>query len=79
LRRLEAADSTTTPFDNPLPNPLNPEANGPLGKWLAQRLPLETGKGTITDELASVIGAWGSLKPDTRRAILAIVEAAQGR
>jgi hypothetical protein len=79
LRRLEAAASTTTPFDNPLPNPLNPEANGPLGKWLAQRLPLETGKETITAELASVIDAWYSLPPDTRTAILAIVTAAQGR
>jgi hypothetical protein len=30
-------------------------------------------------DLASVIDAWHSLPPDTRTAILAIVEAAQGR
>jgi hypothetical protein len=30
-------------------------------------------------ELADVIDAWHSLPPDTRTAILAIVEAAQGR
>jgi hypothetical protein len=33
----------------------------------------------IDPELASVIDAWDSLPPDTRMAILAIVEAAQGR
>ncbi len=64
---------------NPLPCPLNPEENGPLEKRLAQRLAPETGNGTITDELASVIDAWHTLPPDTRTAILAIVEAAQGR
>jgi hypothetical protein len=30
-------------------------------------------------ELAWVMSAWGGLSPDTRTAILAIVEAAQGR
>ena len=35
--------------------------------------------GPITPELAGVIDAWHSLPPDTRTAILAIVEAAQGR
>jgi len=33
----------------------------------------------IAPELAGVIDAWHSLPPDTRTAILAIVEAAQGR
>jgi len=33
----------------------------------------------ISPDLASVIDAWHSLPPDTRTAILAIVEAAQGR
>ena len=33
----------------------------------------------IDPELASVTDAWHSLPPDTRTAILAIVEAAQGR
>jgi hypothetical protein len=37
------------------------------------------GNGTITLEWASLIDAWHSLPPDTRTAILAIVEAAQGR
>ncbi len=60
---------------NPLPSFLNPEENAPQGKRLAS----ETGNGTITTELASVIDAWHSLPPDTRTAILAIVEAAQGR
>ena len=60
---------------NPLPCPLNPEENGTLGKWLAP----ETDNGTITNELASVIDAWHTLPPDTRTAILTIVEAAQGR
>ena len=60
---------------DPLPCPLNPEQNGPLGKRLAP----ETGNGTITEELAGVIDAWHTLPPDTRTAILAIVEAAQGR
>ena len=64
---------------NRLPCPLDPEENGPLEKRLAQRLPPETGNETITDELAGVIDAWHSLPPDTRTAILAIVEAAQGR
>ena len=64
---------------NPLPCPLNPEENGTLEKWLSQRLAPETGNGTITDELATVIDAWHTLPPDTRTAILAIVEAAQGR
>ena len=64
---------------NPLPCPLNPEENGPLEKRLAQRLAPETDNGTITDELAGVIDAWHTLPPDTRTAILAIVEAAQGR
>ena len=35
--------------------------------------------GPIDPELAQVIDAWHSLPPDTRTAILAIVEAAQGR
>ena len=38
-----------------------------------------TGIRTITAELAGVIDTWDSLPPDTRTAILAIVEAAQGR
>ena len=33
----------------------------------------------IDPDLAHLIGVWDSLKPDTRTAILAIVEAAQGR
>jgi len=33
----------------------------------------------IDPDLAQVIEAWHSLPPDTRTAILAIVEAAQGR
>ena len=33
----------------------------------------------ITPNLASVIDTWHSLPPDTRTAILAIVEAAHGR
>jgi len=33
----------------------------------------------INPDLSSVIEAWDSLPPDTRTAILAIVEAAQGR
>ncbi|MEE3367535.1 MAG: hypothetical protein VX304_17955 [Planctomycetota bacterium] len=33
----------------------------------------------IDPDLASVTDAWHSLPPDTRTAILAIVEAAQGR
>ena len=64
---------------NPLPCPLNPEENGPLEKRLAQRLAPETGNGTIPAELAGVIDAWHTLPPDTRTAILAIVEAAHGR
>ena len=35
--------------------------------------------GPIAPELAGVIDAWHSLPPDTRTAILAIVQAAQGR
>ena len=40
-----------------------------------------TPKTPVSDdpELAQVIDAWHSLPPDTRTAILAIVEAAQGR
>ena len=40
-----------------------------------------TPKTPVSDdpELTSVIEAWDSLPPDTRTAILAIVEAAQGR
>ena len=34
---------------------------------------------TIAADLASVIEAWDPLPPDTRRSLLAIVEAAQGR
>jgi len=34
---------------------------------------------TFEAELALVMSAWGGLSPDTRAAILAIVEAAQGR
>ena len=64
---------------NPLPNPLNPEENGRLAEGAAPDAAPETGKGTITAELASVIDAWHSLPPDTRTAILAIVAAAQGR
>tara|TARA_Y100000588_G_scaffold300254_1_gene321741 strand:+ start:141 stop:260 length:120 start_codon:yes stop_codon:yes gene_type:complete len=33
----------------------------------------------LEDELAWVMNAWDGLSPDTRAAILAIVEAAQGR
>jgi hypothetical protein len=33
----------------------------------------------VTSDLAILIDAWDSLPPDTRTAILAIVEAAQGR
>jgi hypothetical protein len=33
----------------------------------------------IDPDLAHLIGVWDSLKPDTRTAILAIVEAVQGR
>ena len=64
---------------NRLPCPLDPEENGPLEKRLAQRLAPETDNGTITAELAGVIDAWHSLPPDTRTAIVAIVEATQGR
>ena len=60
---------------NPLPCPLNPEENGPLEKRLAP----ETGNGAVTAELASVIGTWHSLPPDTHTAIPAIVEAAHVR
>jgi hypothetical protein len=34
---------------------------------------------TLEAELAWVMSAWGGLSPDTRVAILAIVEAGQGR
>ena len=34
---------------------------------------------TLEAELAWVMSAWGGLSPDTRAAILAIVEAGQGR
>ena len=34
---------------------------------------------TLEAELALVMSAWGGLSPDTRAAILAIVEATQGR
>ncbi len=64
---------------NPLPSPLNPEENGRLAEGAAPDAAPETGNGTITAELAGVIDAWHTLPPDTRTAILAIVEAAQER
>jgi len=64
---------------NPLPTPLNPEENGRLAEGAAPDAAPETGNGPITPELANVIDAWHSLPPDTRTAILAIVEATQGR
>ena len=64
---------------NPLPCPLNPEENGRLAEGAAPDAAPETGNGTITAELAGVIDAWHTLPPDTRTAIVAIVEAAQGR
>jgi hypothetical protein len=39
----------------------------------------KTGTTPIDPDLAQVIEAWHTLPPDTRTAILAIVEAAQGR
>ena len=55
----------------------------PLSGWSPYITPVrrdgEMGIRTITAELASVIDAWHTLPPDTRTAILAIVEAAQGR
>ena len=66
-------------FWNPLPSPLSPEENGGLAEGAAPDAESETGNETITAELAGVSAAWHTLLPDTRTAILAIVEAAQGR
>ena len=64
---------------SPLTKPLNPGGNGRLAEGAAPDAAPETGNGPITPELANVIDAWHSLPPDTRTAILAIVEATQGR
>ena len=58
---------------NPLPNPLNPEENGPQGNRLAQRLAPETGNGPIDLDLAQLIEAWNTLDCDAREAVLAII------
>jgi hypothetical protein len=63
----------------PHATPVNPEENADLGEGAAHSTALETAKTPITTELAGVSDALGSLPPDTRMAILAIVEAAQGR
>ena len=57
----------------------NPEENADSGEGAAHSTALETAKAPIDPDLAGVIDAWHSLPPDTRTAILAIVEAAQGR
>ena len=62
---------------NPLPCPLNPEENGRLAEGAAPDAAPETGKGTITAELASVIDAWDSLPPAIREAILVMLRAAE--
>ena len=62
---------------NPLPNPLNPEENGPqenrLAEWLVAP---DASSDTTGSELNQVIEAWSSLPPDIRTAILTIVAAA---
>ena len=62
---------------NPLPNPLNPEENGPqenrLAEWLVAP---DASSDTTGSELDQVIEAWSSLPPDIRTAILTIVAAA---
>jgi hypothetical protein len=63
----------------PHAHPLNLEENNDFGEGAAHSTALETANARIDPELASVIDAWNSLPPDTRTAILAIVEAAQGR
>ena len=60
-------------------NPVNPEENADFWEGGAHSTALETAKAPIDPDLAGVIDAWHSLPPDTRTAILAIVEAAQRR
>ncbi len=55
--------------------PLNPEENDDSGEGAAHSTALETAKAAIIPDLDQVIEAWDSLPPDTRTAILAIVEA----
>jgi hypothetical protein len=55
------------------------EENDDFGEGAAHSTALETAKAPIDPDLASVIDAWHTLPPDTRTAILAIVEAAQRR
>ena len=59
--------------------PLNLEENDDFGEGAAHSTAFETAKGTLDPELAQVTDAWHSLPSDTRTAIVAIVEAAQGR
>ena len=53
--------------------PLNLEENDDFGEGAAHSTAFETAKGTLDPELAPVIDAWHWLSPDTRTAILAIV------